>query len=147
MDAPKPSYQTQIKNKEKVFELISNKGNYYIITLMNKQSSLFITVVLNHDINKRFYENNISLERLKENKAFAFYESIDEILSELFPLIDKGNVRIIEEINFIRITFDLPLQKFNNISFIVNEKKKKVIQIELVNYITLLLIKIKKLMN
>ena len=81
--------------------------------------------MLNHDINKKFYENNISLERIKENKAFAFYESIDEILSELFPLIDKGNVRIIEEINFIRITFDLPLQKFNNISFIVNEKKKK----------------------
>ena len=126
MDAPKPSYQTQIKNKEKVFELISNKGNYYIITLMNKQSSLFITAVLNHDINKRFYENNISLESLKENKAFAFYESIDEILSELFPLIDKGNVRIIEEMNFIRITFDLPLQKFNNISFIVNEIQKSV---------------------
>ena len=147
MDTPKPSNQIQIKNKEKVFELISNKGNYFIITLMNKQSSLFIIAVLNHDINKKFYENNISLERIKEkNKAFAFYESIDEILSELFPLIDKGNVRIIEEMNFIRITFDLPLQKFNNISFIVNEKKK-VIQIELLNYIILLLIKIKKLMN
>ena len=124
MEAPKPSNQNLIKNKEKIFELISNKGNKFIITVLNKQSSLLIISILNNDLNKRYYENIFSLEKIKENKAFAFYESIDEILSELFPLIDKKEVKIIEETKFIKINFTLPLKKFKNIEFNLNEKEK-----------------------
>ena len=124
MEAPKPSNQNLIKNKEKIFELISNKGNKFIITVLNKQSSLLIISILNNDLNKRYYENIFSLEKIKENKAFAFYESIDEILSELFPLIDKKEVKIIEETKFIKINFTLPLQKFTNIRFNLYEKQK-----------------------
>ena len=124
MEAPKPSIQNLIKNKEKIFELISNKGNKFIITLINKQSSLLIISILNNDLNKRYYENIFSIEKIKENKFFGFYESIDEILSELIPLINKGDVRIIEEIEFIKINFTLPLQKFKNIGFNLYEKQK-----------------------
>ena len=99
MEAPKPSNQNLIKNKEKIFELISNKGNKFIITVLNKQSSLFIIKILNNDLNKRYYENIFSLEKKKE-------------------------VKIIEETKFIKINFTLPLKKFKNIEFNLNEKEK-----------------------
>ena len=60
MEAPKPSNQNLIKNKEKIFELISNKGNKFIITVLNKQSSLLIISILNNDLNKRYFENIFS---------------------------------------------------------------------------------------
>ena len=74
---------------------------------------------------KKFFESEYSLETIKKNKAFAFYETIEEILSELFPLIDEGKIHLIEEgNNIIKINFDLPFKKFKNIEFIINEKKK-----------------------
>ena len=74
---------------------------------------------------KKFFESEYSLEKIKKNKAFVFYETIEEILSELFPLIDEGKIHLIEEgNNIIKINFDLPFKKFKNIEFIINEKKK-----------------------
>ena len=55
------------------------------------------------------------LEKIKENKAFNFHESINEILQEIIPLINEGKVQLIEENNnSIKINFELPLQKFKN---------------------------------
>ena len=121
-DAPSPTIQNN--NKEKVIELVSNKGNKFIINFINKTSSLFISSIFDNGIIKVFYETIFSLEKIKENKAFFVYDSIEEILGELFPLIDEGKIHLNEETNFIKITFDLPFQKFKNIDFNVNEKKK-----------------------
>ena len=53
------------------------------------QSSLFVSAIFDDGIIKEFYEKEFAIEKIKENKAFAFHETIDEILSELFPLIER----------------------------------------------------------
>ena len=111
---------------EKSFELNSNKDNKFILTFKNiKSASLFISAVLECEYIKIFYENEYSLEKIKENKAFISYDKIDEILAELFILIEQGKIHLTEEKgNIINITFDLPFQKYKNMDFILKEKKK-----------------------
>ena len=118
-----------LTQKERVFELISNKENKFLINFVNKNSSsLFVSAIFDDGIIKEFYEEEFSVEKIKENKAFAFHETIDEILSELFPLIEEGKAHLFEDIKsetkFIRIIFDLPSKKFNMIELYIEEKKK-----------------------
>ena len=118
-----------LTQKERVFELISNKENKFLINFVNKNSSsLFVSAIFDDGIIKEFYEEEFSVEKIKENKAFAFHETIDEILSELFPLIEEGKAHLYEDIKsetkFININFDLPSKKFNMIEFYIEEKKK-----------------------
>ena len=120
----KPTTQMIIKYKEKEFELKSNKNNIFKVRLINNLSGLLIKSDNNNEINKQFYETLFPIEKIKENKAFAFYESIDEILSELFPLIDEGKVILNEETNFIKLCILLPFQKFKNLEFQIYEKNK-----------------------
>ena len=68
------------------------------------------------------------MEKIPENKDFSIYDTLDEILAELFPLIDVGKIHLREEEeegNSINIKFDLSLKKLKNINFLVNEKKKE----------------------
>lgn len=135
---------------ERVFELISNKENKFIITFTNKNSSsLFISAIFNDGIIKEFYEKEFAIEKIKENKAFAFHETIDEILSEIFPLIGEGKTHLYEDIKdetkFINIIFDLPSKKFNTIEFFIEEKKKT--DIEKINELYNIVITQNKLIN
>jgi hypothetical protein len=119
----------KLTQKERVFELVSNKENKYLINFANKNSSsLFISAIFDDGIIKDFYEEEFTIEKIKENKAFAFHETIDEILSELFPLIEEGKAHLFEDIKsetkLIRIIFDLPSKKFNMIELYIEEKKK-----------------------
>ncbi len=145
MEAPKSNTPNIIKYKEKEFELTSNKNNNFKIRLINNFSGLLIKSDNINEINKQFYETLFPLEKIKENKAFAFYESIDEILSELFPLIDEGKVILNEETNFINLCILLPFQKFKNLEFQIYEKIN-LIQKKLMIYTTLFQRKMKKLM-
>ena len=117
------------KPKERIFELLSNKENKFIVTFNYKNSSsLFVSSILDDGIIKTFYEKEFAIEKIKENKAFGFYETFDEILAELFPLIDEGKVHLFEEIKnenkFIKIIFDLPFKKYNKLELNLDEKKK-----------------------
>ena len=121
MKAPVPNKE----NENKIIELYSNLGNKFVVNFINKSTILFISSVFDNGIVKKFFESEYSLETIKKNKAFAFYETIEEILSELLPLIDEGKIHLIEDgNNIIKINFDLPFKKFKNIEFIINEKKK-----------------------
>ncbi len=124
MDAPKPTTIFELKNKEKTFETTTNKGNKFVTTFKNNGTTLLITSIYDDNVRKNFYESLYSLEKIKENKAFYIYESIDEILSELFPLIDEGKTKINEESNSINLSIDLPFQKIKTIDFIIKEKEK-----------------------
>ena len=111
---------------EKTFELTSNKNNKFKLTFKNiKSSSLFISAFFNDEIIKIFYEAEYPLEKIKENKAFYSYDKIEEILAELFILIDEKKIHLIEEeLAKIKIKFDLPFKKYQNIEFIIKEKEK-----------------------
>ena len=111
---------------QKTFDLNSNKGNKYIFTFKNiKSTSLLIEALFDDGIVKTFFESEFTLEKVKENKAFISYDTIDEILEELFPLIDENKIHLFEEEgNKIKIIFDLPFKKYKNMDFLVSEKKK-----------------------
>ena len=110
---------------QKSFEITSDKENKYIVTFKNiKSTSLLIEAVLDDENNKTFFESEFTLDEIKENKIFYFYDSIDEILEELYPLINEKKILLIEEQgNKIVIIFDLPLKKYKNLKFIISEKK------------------------
>ena len=73
---------------------------------------------------KIFFEADFPLEKIKENKVLNCYESIDEIIQELSPLINEAKVKLEENENTIEIIFELPLKKFQKVPFKVVEKKK-----------------------
>ena len=117
-----------IKNdkNQKTFELKSDKENKYVFTFKNiKSTSLLIEALFDDGIVKTFFESEFTLDKIKENKAFISYDTIDEILEELFPLIDENKVHLFEEEgNKIKIIFDLPFKKYKNMIFLISEKKK-----------------------
>ena len=112
------------KDKEICVELLSNKNNKFLTSFKNKEKSLFISSIFNDGIMKIFFEADFPLEKIKENKVFNYYESIDEILQELSPLINEAKVKLEENGNAIEIIFELPLKKFQKVTFKVVEKEK-----------------------
>ena len=110
----------------KTFELTSDKGNKYIFTFKNiKSTSLLIEALFDDGIVKTFFESEFTLEKIKENKAFISYDTIDDILEELFPLIDENEISLFEkEENQIKFIFDLPFRKYKTMEFLISEKKK-----------------------
>ena len=111
---------------QKTFELTSDKKNKYTFTFKNiKSTSLLIEALFDDGIVKTFFESKFTLDKIKENKAFLSYDTIDEILEELFPLIDENKIHLFEEEgNKIKIIFDLPFKKYKDMIFLVDEKKK-----------------------
>ena len=113
-------------SNQKTFKITSDKENKYIVTFKNiKSTSLLIEAVLDDENNKTSFESEFTLDEIKENKIFYFYDSIDEILEELYPLLNEKKILLMEEQgNKIVIIFDLPLKEYKNLKFIINEKKK-----------------------
>ena len=113
-------------SSQKTFKITSDKENKYIVTFKNiKSTLLLIEAEFDDENNKTFFESEFTLDKIKENKIFYFYDSIDEILEELYPLINEKKIQLIEEQgNKIEIIFDLPLKKYKNLKFLINEKKK-----------------------
>ena len=111
---------------QKTFNLKSEKGNKYIFTFKKvKSTSLLIEALFDDGIVKTFFESEFTLDKIKENKAFLSYDTIDEILEELFPLIDENKIHLFEEEgNKVKIIFDLPFKKYKDMIFLVDEKKK-----------------------
>ena len=102
-------------SNQKTFKITSDKENKYIVTFKNiKSTSLLIEAVFDDENNETFFESEFTLDEIKENKAFLSYDSIDEILEELFPLIDENKIHLIEEDgNKILISFMNRNPKFN----------------------------------
>jgi hypothetical protein len=121
MEAPKC---INLINKEKEFEIISNKKNQFNIKFINQGTDLIIKGFYNNEIQIKEYEEKFSIEKIKENKVFNYYETIDEILEELFPLINEQKVKLIEETNKIILIIELPFNKIKEIIFSLNEKEK-----------------------
>ena len=63
------------------------------------------------------YEEKFSLESIKKNPFFSYFESIDEILEEIFSLIDNKKYNLIEENEEIILIFQL-LRKLKKLNFL-----------------------------
>ena len=124
MEAPSVNEKENIINKEKTIEITSNKNNLYKIILINEESSLLIKAKFVDSILTLNFEERYSLESIKKNPFFNYYESIDEILEELFSLIDNKKIKLIEENKQIILIFQLPIHKIKEIKFSLKEKEK-----------------------
>ena len=119
IDTPK-----EIKNKERKIEISSNKNNLYEIKLINEVSYLLIQASFNNPLQTLQYENKFPLETIKKNPFFSYFESIDEILEELFSFIENKKYNLIEENEEISLIFQLPVHKVKEIKFSLKQKEK-----------------------
>ena len=128
-EAPKPAEQSIISiiNKQKNLELISDKSHKFKISFINEGTYLKIICTCENELKiLHSYESNFKLEKIKENKLFYFYESIDEVLSDLFKIIDEKHkeLHLLEETNKVILIIPLPLLKVKEIIFPILEVEK-----------------------
>ena len=122
MEAPKPATQDKIIKK---YSLTSDKLKKYQITFVGKDNNLYIQAQEEQGFLKYMYEGLFSLEKIKENKFFNIYNSINEIFEELIPLIETNKAELKEEgSTYINLIINLPIKKVKEISFILNQVEK-----------------------
>ena len=114
----------EIKNKEKKFSITSNKNNIYEIRLINEISFLLIKASYNNSLQIIQFEEKFPLEQIKKNPFFGYFESIDEILDELFPLIENKKFSLIEENEEVILIIQLPIHKIKEIKFPLKQTEK-----------------------
>ena len=115
----------EIKNKEKYFQIISNKNHQFEVILINEDPYLLIKASYNNSVRIINYEERHSLENIKKNQFFNNFESIDKILEELFSLINSNkNICFLEENKQIILIFEPPVENIKEIKFTVKEKEK-----------------------
>ena len=123
-DCPKPIEIKDVRNKEKKFEIKSNKDKLFNICFLNQGNSLLINAFYNNEFSKFLYEKNFTLSDIQKVKLFTLYSTIDECLDEIFEGIDSGKCNLIEETNFIILNIPLMNKKYNEIKFKIDEKEK-----------------------
>ena len=74
------SNKIEIKNKEKLFEINSNKNIKINFHFINKGNSLIILANKKKGYLKLEYENEFDLFYIRKIKLFQVYDSIDECL-------------------------------------------------------------------
>jgi len=122
MEAPKPTTQDKIIKR---YSLTSDKLKKYQISFGERDNNLYIQAQEEEGFLKHMYEGLFSLEKIKENKFFNIYNSINEIFEELFPLIETNKAELKEEgSTYINLIINLPLKKVKEISFILNQVEK-----------------------
>ena len=116
--------EKEIKNKEKTITITSNKNNLYEIKLINEIAYLLIKASNNNSLQALKFEEIFSLEYIKKNPFFSYFESIDEILEEIFSLLDNKKVNLIEESEQIDLIIQLPVHKIKEIKFSSKQSEK-----------------------
>ena len=122
-EAPKPA-EKSIINKQKNLELISDKSHKFKISFINEGTYLKITCIYENELKIcSKYSSNFKIEKIKENKFFYFYESIDEVLSDLFKIMDEKykELSLLEEANKVILIIPLPMTKVKEIAFSISE--------------------------
>ena len=123
-----PSHANKItkekRNEEKSFQIASNKNNLFEVTLRNEEPYLLIKASYNSSIQIINFGEIYPLETIKKNPFFSYFESVDEILEELFSLIENKKVSLTEENKQISLVFELPIHKIKELKLSVKEKGK-----------------------
>ena len=115
------------KKYSRCFELLSDKKNNYKISIYNQQDKLILSAInLNSiDIKSNEYNNEVLINELKKNKYLSLCESINDMLEELFNLIDNKKYTIKEEgNNEITLSIEVPMKLIKEITFNLIKKEK-----------------------
>ena len=123
--APTPNTELPFKKHTKNFNVKSNKGHDYLISMETGSSySLILNAKYQDKLNFRYYYSIKKIEDIKKNKYFLMFETIEEIFTELSNLIDNSKPIIFEETNSILLSILLPSTKIKEIIFEIKEKEK-----------------------
>ena len=122
--APKANTDT-INLFEKKFNILTDKGhNYEIILKSNNLSSIKFESIVKDDLTIYNYSSIFTIEKIKENKYFLMFDTIDEIINEINLLLEKNSPSIIEESEGIILKIPLNTSKIKEITFFINKKTK-----------------------
>lgn len=114
-------------NYTRNFEISSDKKNKYKISIFTKEDKLKITALnLNStDIKCNEYGKEILLSELKKNKYLSLCETNNDMLDELFNLIDNKKYTLTEEENNeISLSIEVPMKVIKEIKFNLEKKEK-----------------------
>ena len=115
-----------IELKQKVFEIISERNKKYKIILQNNSGSLLVSASYEENSIDHNFEGIYSLDKIKENKIFKGFNSLTEILEEIYPLLEDKKAFILgEEENSIIFKISLPFKKENELIFHLDKKQNK----------------------
>ena len=103
-------------------EIISEQNNKFIISF--KATQELIIEAIKKDIISKTFIKNFSVEKIRENKYFYQFDTLDEICSEIKERLEKEKILLIEETNVLLISIPLPSTKIKEIIFELNEKEK-----------------------
>ena len=93
MEAEKPLLYGDISLKS--YSLTSNKSNKYQINFNIREiNNLYLQAQEENTNIPKNFEGIFSLETIKQNQFFYIYNSINEIMDEIFPLIDNGKAEL-----------------------------------------------------
>ena len=111
-------------------EANSNKNNSFEIEFIaNTFSYIFIQAKQkNNNFLNKTYSNKFPTEKIKENKYFNMFDDLKEICIELSERIKTKGISIFENINDLIISINLPITKYKEIQFNLNEDKKDINQ-------------------
>jgi len=114
-------------NYTRNFEISSDKKNKYKISIFTKEDKLKITALnLNStDIKCNEYGKEILMSELKKNKYLSLCETNNDMLDELFNLIDNKKYTLTEEENNeISLSIEVPMKVIKEIKFNLEKKEK-----------------------
>ena len=124
MEEPYP-ITPNIELKQNIFEIISEKNKKYKIVLQNNSGSLLVSASYKENSIDYNFEGIYSLDKIKENKIFKGFDSLTEILEEIYPLLEEKKAFILgEEKNSIIFKIILPFKKENELIFHLEKKTK-----------------------
>ena len=110
--------------EENTFNIISDKGNSFTISLKNYSQFIQINSFFQKNGLKTEYEKKFILNDFKSNKLLSICESIDEIYEQLIIEFKKEtNKKLIEESNNIHIIIPIDFIKIKEIKLTLDKKK------------------------
>ena len=118
---------TPDKEYSRSFNLSSNKKNEYKISIYNQRDKLILSAInLNSkDIKSNEYKKEIIINELKNNKYLSLCESTNDMLEELFNLIDNKKYSLTEDKdNELIFHIEVPMKLIKEISFNLEKKEK-----------------------
>ena len=116
-------------NYSRNFEISSDKKNNYKISIFTKEDKLKISAVNinSKDIKNNEYGKEILMSELRKNKYLSLCETSNDMLDELFNLIDSKKYTLTEEENNeIVFAIEVPMKKIKEIKFNLEKKEKDV---------------------
>ena len=117
-----------IKKCNRTFQITSDKKNKFNVKIYNELELIIINAkkINSDDIKNNEFENQILISELKHHKFFSICENLNDVLDELFNLIDNKKYSLEENIQDkqLNLILEVPMKKLDNIIFLIKFKEK-----------------------